>query len=138
VILIDTGPLVALCRRRDTHHRRAVEHLQSLANNQFAVCEAVVVEACFHLLHRAERRRLAALLHAVQVAWLLPALGADYRRHVFEWLIKYADHQPDWADACIAVLSGYDTKVMVWTYDREFRTIWRRPDGTRIPMAINQ
>ena len=39
----------------------------------------------------------------------------------------YADHEPDWADACLAVLSGRDHDLKVWTYDREFRTTWRRP-----------
>jgi hypothetical protein len=40
------------------------------------------------------------------------------------------------ADGCIAVLSGRDRRLKVWTYDREFRTTWRRPDGTVIPMAV--
>jgi predicted nucleic acid-binding protein len=55
---------------------------------------------------------------------------------VFHWLTKYAEHEPDWADACIAVLCGHDKRLKVWTYDREFRTTWRRLDGTVIPMAV--
>lgn len=55
---------------------------------------------------------------------------------MFEWLTKYAEREPDWADACLAVLSGRDSKLKVWTYDSEFRTIWRRPDGSAIPMAV--
>jgi hypothetical protein len=27
---------------------------------------------------------------------------------VLDWLTKYADHEPDWADACLAVLSARD------------------------------
>ena len=26
----------------------------------------------------------------------------------------------------------------LWTYDREFRTTWRRPDGTAIPLATRR
>jgi hypothetical protein len=43
---------------------------------------------------------------------------------------------------CDAVLtevcfhSERDTRLTVWTYDREFRTTWRRPNGTVIPMAV--
>jgi hypothetical protein len=37
----------------------------------------------------------------------------------------------------LAVLSGRDQHLKVWTYDREFRTAWRRPDGTAIPMAVS-
>ena len=34
-----------------------------------------------------------------------------------------------------AVLCGRDKALKVWTYDGEFRTTWRRPDGTAIPLA---
>ena len=55
---------------------------------------------------------------------------------VFDWLAKYADQEPDWADGCLAVLSGRHKDLRIWTYDREFRTTWRRPDGTAIPLAV--
>lgn len=55
---------------------------------------------------------------------------------VFAWLVKYADHEPDWADGCIAVLCGYHKGLKVWTYDREFQTTWRRADGKAIALAI--
>ena len=59
-----------------------------------------------------------------------------FRLDVFQWLAKYADHEPDWTDGCIAVLSGYHDRLKVWTYDREFKTTWRRQDGSSIPLAI--
>jgi hypothetical protein len=34
----------------------------------------------------------------------------------------------------LAVLSGKDRRLRLWTYDREFRTTWRRPDGTVVPL----
>lgn len=55
---------------------------------------------------------------------------------VTEWMTRYAEHGPDWADGCIAVLSGLDPSLSVWTFDEEFRTLWRRPDGSRIPLAV--
>jgi hypothetical protein len=57
---------------------------------------------------------------------------------VFEWLDKYAEHEPDWADGCIAVLCGRDDRLKVWTYDHEFRTTWRKPDGRVIPLVIRE
>lgn len=60
---------------------------------------------------------------------------ATFRAEVFAWLAKYSDHEPDWADACLALLCGRDTKLKVWTYDREFRTARRRFDGKAIPLA---
>ena len=136
MIVIDTGPLVALCDARDTKHKLAVRQLQSLADDQFATCDAVVTEACFHLPHSSQRQRLIALLRELDVEPVPVRIDAGFWPEAFDWLAKYAGHEPDWADACLAVLSGRDRQVRIWTYDREFRTIWRRPNGTAIPLAI--
>jgi predicted nucleic acid-binding protein len=136
VILVDTTPLVALCDARDAKHRTAVKQLESLADDELAICDAVLTEACFHLPHRSQRQRLRALLHDLHVQPLPVAYDGAFWLEALDWLAKYADHEPDWADACLAVLSGRDKALKVWTYDREFRTTWRRPDGTAIPLAV--
>jgi len=136
VILIDTAPLVAVCDARDSKHRMALKHLESLAPDEFAVCDAVLTEACFHLPHRNQRQRLRALLRDLGVQPIPAMYEHDFFLEVLDWLAKYADHEPDWADACLAVLSGRDKNLKVWTYDREFRTTWRRPNGTVIPLAV--
>jgi hypothetical protein len=95
----------------------------------------VLTEACFHLPHPSQRQRLRALLGDFGVQPVLVANQSAFWIEVFEWLTKYADHEPDWADGCLAVFSGWDREAKVWTYDREFRTTWRRPNGTAIPLA---
>ena len=135
MILIDTGPLVALCDPRDSHHKTAAKQLTRLAA-PIGTCEAVLMEACFHLPRRIQRQRLRALLDALDILRMTGAEERDLWIDVLEWLTKYGDHDPDWADGCIAVLSGRDERVKVWTYDREFRTTWRRPNGTVFPLAI--
>jgi hypothetical protein len=35
------------------------------------------------------------------------------------------------------VVAGREGRARVWTFDREFRTIWRRPDGRPIPLAAD-
>jgi len=136
VILIDTTPLVALCDARDAKHRTAVKHLESLAADDFLVCDAVLTEACFHLPHPSQRQRLLLLLNDLGIRSVPLVVERDFWIEVFGWLVKYAEHKPDWADACLAVLSGRERSLRVWTYDREFRTIWRRLDGSAIPMAV--
>jgi predicted nucleic acid-binding protein len=136
VILVDTTPLVALCAARDSKHRVAVRHLESLVEHELAVCDPVLTEACFHLPHRSQRLRLRALLNELGIQSVPATHERAFWVDVFDWLVKYAEHEPDWADACLAVLSGRDTALKVWTYDREFRTTWRRPDGTAIPLAV--
>jgi len=99
VILIDTTPLVALCDARDSKHRTAMKHLESLAADEFAVCDAVLTETCFHLPHRNQRQRLRALLHDL-IAQPIPVMyERDFFLEVLDWLTKSANHEPDWADA---------------------------------------
>jgi predicted nucleic acid-binding protein len=136
MILVDTGPLVALSDPRDRQHTAAAAHLKKLADRRFVTCDAVLVEACFHLPRAPQRRRLRALLETFQVGQSAHALEEGFRDAVFDWLARYADHEPDWADGCLAVLSGLDKTARVWTYDGEFRTTWRRPNGSAIPMAV--
>ena len=136
MILIDTGPLVALCDGRDEKHQVAVKNLESLAPNQLVACEAVLTEVCFHLPYPSQRQRLRALLDNLGVQPVPVSNESAFWWEVFDWLARYADHQPDWADGCLAVLSGRNRGAKVWTYDREFRTIWRRPNGTIIPLAV--
>jgi predicted nucleic acid-binding protein len=136
VILIDTGPLVALCDERDSRYEIAIERLEELAKADLAICDAILGEACFHLPRRIQRQRLQTWLDEFDVVSLPADADASFRSDVFAWLLKYAEHEPDWADACIAVLCGIDRSLSVWTFDQEFHTIWRRPDGTRIPLAV--
>lgn len=81
-----------------------MKHLESLS--EFAVCGAVLTEARFPLPYPSQRQRLRALL-GVQA--LPVANECAFWLEVFDWLIKYAAQQPDWADACLVVLSGRDT-----------------------------
>ena len=136
MILVDTTPLVALCDARDSKHPTALKHLKSLARDEFATCDAVLTEACFHLPYRSQRHRLRAVLHDLGLHPLPITYDRDFWFEALEWLNKYADQEPDWADACLAVLSGRDKELKVWTYEREFRTTWRRPNGTAIPLAV--
>ena len=136
MIVIDTGPLVALCDARDGKHKLAVRQLQSLAGEPLAACDAVLTEACFHLPHRSQRQRLRALLLELDVEPVPAILDSGFWSDTLEWLVKHGEHEPDWADACLAVLSGHDRQIRIWTYDREFRTTWRRPNGTAIPLAV--
>jgi predicted nucleic acid-binding protein len=136
VILLDTAPLVALCDPRDSLNAVALRDLDRLSHQPLVACEAVLAEACVLLSHPVQRRRLRRFVEEFSV---VPYRGDDEVRlwlEVFDWLDRYEEHEPDWADGYLAVVSGRERRFRVWTYDREFGTIWRRPDGTRIPLAV--
>lgn len=103
MILVDTTPLVALCDGRDSKHRAAVKDLESLAAGDFLVCDAVLTETCFQLPHPSQRQRLRLLLHDLDMRSPPLVHERDLWPEVFDWLAKYADHEPDWPDACLAV-----------------------------------
>ena len=136
VILVDTAPLVALSDLRDALHGRAVRELDRLARHPLTACSAVLTEACFLLSQPVQRERLHRLVDELPVRSVPIADEAGVWQDAFLWMRRYADHEPDWTDAYLAVLSGRDRRARVWTYDSESRTTWRRPDGARIPMAV--
>ncbi len=137
MILLDTAPVVALCDPRDALNRRALRDLDRLAREPFVLCTPVLTEACFLLPHRVQRERLRRFLAEFSVG---PYRSEDEGRlwlEVFDWLIRYQEHGPDWADGYLTVASAKERGSTVWTYDAEFRTTWRRPDGSRVPLAVS-
>ncbi|HEY2384440.1 MAG TPA: hypothetical protein VGK48_24955 [Terriglobia bacterium] len=136
MILIDTGPLVALCDPRDALNPTAIRHLKSLARFPLIICEPVLTEAAFHLPGPSQRMRLQQAIGRLNMQ---PAVVEDphsFWSEVFGWLVKYSEHEPDWTDGYLAALSTRNRKLKLWTYDSEFRTTWRRADGSSIPLAI--
>lgn len=136
MILLDTAPVVALCDPRDALNRRALRDLDRLAREPFILCLPVLTEACFLLPYRVQRERLRRFLAEFSVEAYPREDELSLWLEVFDWLMQYQEHEPDWADGYLAVVSGKQRGTRVWTYDREFRTTWRRPDGTRIPLAV--
>ena len=136
MILVDTTPLVALCDRADALHARAVRDLDRLVRQRLFVSDAVLAEA-LHLLGAASQRsRLAHLLEALPIGPWPDQDVVELRVEAFRWIERYAVHRPDWADATLVVASARAKKARVWTYDSEFRTTWRQPNGTRVPLAV--
>jgi predicted nucleic acid-binding protein len=136
VILLDTTPVVALCDPRDALNRRALGDLDRLAGEPLVLAAPVLTEACFLLPRRPQRERLRRFCAEFAVTAYRSGDEARLWLEVFDWLLRYQQHDPDWADGYLAVVAEKEPRSRVWTYDREFRTTWRRPDGTRIPLAV--
>lgn len=135
MILVDTTPLVALCDPRDRLHANAMRDLDRIARRALVLAAPVLTEACFLLDHPVQRGRLQRLLADLDVRPFRSDDETAMWLDVFRWLGRYAEHDPDWADGYLAVASSREKRAKVWTYDEEFRTTWRRLDGTRIPLA---
>jgi predicted nucleic acid-binding protein len=136
VILVDTGPLVALCDPRVALHERAKADLDRVARRRLVTCAPVLTEACFLLERPAQRARLERILRELGVQCWRPEDEVGVWIDVFAWLGRYAEHGPDWADGFLCVAAARESGSRVWSYDREFRTTWRRPDGSKVPLAV--
>jgi predicted nucleic acid-binding protein len=135
MILVDSNVLIALVDESDSLNKRALADLALLGRPPKFVAGPVLVETLYYFDDAHHRGRLLTWLLGLSVQ-VASTDSLQTWGEAFAWCEKYADHHPDWADACLAVLSGSEHRFKVWTYDSEFRTTWRRPDGTRIPLAV--
>lgn len=136
MIFVDTGPLVALSEPRDQYHERAMREVDRMAKFQLVLCEPNLTEAAFLLPRAIQRARLFRIVAELPMRPWWPEDPDGFRLAVMKWLARYAEHDPDWADGYLAVASQHVKRMRVWTYDDEFRTIWRKPSGQRIPLAL--
>jgi predicted nucleic acid-binding protein len=100
-ILVDTGILVALYDRADPLHKRAARWLAGFGG-QLHTVEPVLSEASFFLPPPA-RAALADLAAGGTIRMHHP--DSTGLRRIGEVLRKYADLDPDWADACLVWLA---------------------------------
>jgi predicted nucleic acid-binding protein len=132
-VLVDTGPLVALLNRRDTHHEWAKREAANFTPPLFT-CEAVLSEA-FFLLSRL-RNGTAALSALLRDELILIAPDFSVRDHVTEILAhlgRYATVPMSFADACLVRMTELQRDTTVFTTDRDFLT-YRRNRRQPIPL----
>jgi predicted nucleic acid-binding protein len=121
MIVLDTGPIVALLNRRDAHHDWARDVLESL-RGPFTTCEAVIAEACYLLRHRGSdlvmelgERGFVTVSFALQTQWV----------RVHGLMRRYDNVPMSLADACLVRMSELEPEARVVTLDRDFR-VYRR------------
>ena len=133
ILLLDTGPLVALLERRDRYHPWAREQLAS-QRQPLATCEPVLTEAC-HLVRRLSSGPAAVMdLLRQEVITIAFDLAAEQDR-VAALLRQYADAPMSLADACLVRMSELVGECAVFTIDGDFR-VYRRHGRQKIPLLI--
>ncbi len=130
-VLVDTGFVVALLSREDSHQHWAVAQAQSLPP-PWSTCEAALAEA-FHLLGARGEPGLTALLRrrAVVVAF---DLDSDLEP-VLKLIQKYADLPMSLADACLVRMTETLADPVILTTDTDFR-IYRRHSRQIVPCVL--
>ncbi len=123
MILVDAGPLVALLRRPDQHHRRCVAALGRIKGPLATVWPAIT-EAMFLLTDRPDAQsRLAQQLESEAII-LLPLDRGDLPR-IRELMRKYQDRPMDLADAALVRVAERESISTVFTVDRSDFEVYR-------------
>jgi uncharacterized protein len=135
MILVDTGPLVALFDPRDWQHDRCVKALKRI-REPLSTTVPVLTEA-FHML-RPESPGSGRLREFVEEGglsvWLFdrPSLT-----RAFELMERYADHPMDLADASLVAAAESLGTIKVFTVDRgDFETYKVRRGHRSYPIEI--
>ncbi len=135
MILVDTGPLVALFDPRDGQHQRCADILKNI--REPVVTTAPVLTEAFHILGPASTGadRLREFIEQGGLSvWFL-----DRRRltRAFELMELYADHAMDLADASLVTAAEALGTRRVFTIDRnDFETYRVRRGHRHHPMQI--
>jgi len=135
MILVDTGPFVALFDPQDAEHGRCKEVLRSLREELFTTTP-VLTEA-FHLLTPnsigADRLRDFILEGGVAV-WFMDQAAVI---RAFELMEQYQDHPMDLADASLIVAAESLRTTKVFTLDHtDFRAYRVRRGHRHIKVDI--
>ena len=124
-IIVDTGPLVALFRRRDRHHTRVVRFLREHPCLLVTTCH-VVTEA-WHLLSDAARLDMMRWIDAGGAAMF--EIDAGGAKRMLALLQKYRDRPMDIADASLVILAERIGVNEILTVDRADFDVYRLPGG---------
>ena len=116
MILVDTGPLIALFDPADADHPSCVRLLATIDE---PICTTIpVLTEAFHLLGPAS-------LGSLRLMDFIKARGLEVRfldeadlARAFELIVRYADHPMDLADASLVVMAERYRLRKIFTLDR--------------------
>lgn len=122
-VLVDTGPLVALCNRRDAHHGRCVEASKTLPAPLVTVWP-VVTEAIYLLGFSAAAQEAVWEMFDRRALALAALTEADIPR-IRGLTAKYRDLPMDLADAALVRVAEREGIRTIFTLDHEDFRLYR-------------
>ncbi|MBC7783845.1 MAG: type II toxin-antitoxin system VapC family toxin [Burkholderiales bacterium] len=137
MILVDTNVILGFLHPDPREKAIVRRQLTKINSSTFQLVPPVLQEVMSFLRSPRYMDLFLELIEDMNIEYLDPGNDVPWRE-VLAWLKRYAEHRPDYADGYLVVLSGVNRKYKVWTNDREFRTIWRRPDGSAVPLAVRK
>jgi predicted nucleic acid-binding protein len=130
-VLLDTGPLVALFKRNDTRHARAVAWFKG-HRGPLLTTQAVITEA-WHLLSEPARLPLVGFVTA---ACEVHDFGRQGQARIVATLERYADLRMDYADATLVVLGDMLHLTSIATIDVNDFSAYRLANGKALKLVF--
>ena len=124
IVLVDTGPLVAVFDPSDRDHEACTAELGTLSQSRLVTTLAVLTEASYLLAFSAEAQR-SVIEFAGAGAIELPELDASDLARAAGLMKKYADLPMDLADATLVVLAERLRTSRIFTLDRQDFSVYR-------------
>lgn len=128
MILVDTGPLVALLHADDSNHESCREALRSI-REPLATVWPVVTEAMYLLAFSWKAQNALWEMIEGELVSLLPLEAADAPR-MKTLMLKYRDLPMDFADASLVRVAEREKLRRIFTVDRRDFQLYR-PLGMR-------
>ena len=124
IMLVDTGPLVAIANKRDKFHPSCSEFLKNYRGRLGTTWDALT-----DLAHMADSLGATLpLYHWIERGGLeLMSLGREELVTAIDWIERYADRPMDLADASLVVAALKTGCAKVWTLDRADFETYRLP-----------
>lgn len=123
MILIDTGPLVAILHADDQNHDRCVKTLRSLKEQMLTVWP-VLTEAMYLLNFSWEAQAALWEMIVTEALVILPLDRADAPR-MRDLMKKYGDLPMDLADAALVRVAERERFRRIFSLDRRGFTVYR-------------
>ena len=130
-VILDTGPLVALFKRNDHHHRRAIDWFER--NRARLLTTLPVLTEAWHLVTPSTRLKLSTFCARVLT---VPDLGEDAVSRIDAILGRYADNRMDFADASLALLAERSNTLALATIDLGDFATFRLSSGKRFRLVF--
>lgn len=130
-VIVDTGPLVALLTKQETHHAWTQAQFD-LIEAPLLTCEAVLTEAMFLMRNRTGgREQILQMLTSGLIA--APFCLGEQADDILKMIQRYNNVPMSLADACLVRMSEQLPKSHVFTLDSDFH-IYRKSTRHVIPL----
>lgn len=123
-ILVDAGPLVALCDPSDAAHEICASAFETIRWDGAITTMPVLAEA-FHLTRRSPASVQRLMDIAVDGSLDFAELDAPLLRRSFDLMIQYENARMDFADATLVAVAESRGLRTVFTLDRRDFSIYR-------------